>query len=141
MLFRSDVLAVPTIASLSPNPVDAGGAYFLVTMTGTGFVPKSVVNWAGTPLGTTYVSSTQLQAAVTPELRALSGTFPLTVTDPGAAPSNAAPFTVSPVLFTVSPASAPGGGPAVNITATGVGFTRSDVLTFSAAALSTTYVS
>ena len=136
-----DVLAVPTIASLSPNPVDAGGAYFPVTVTGTGFVPKSVVNWAGTPLGTTYVSSTQLQAAVTPELRALSGTFPLTVTDPGVAPSNAAPFTVSPVLFTVGPASAPGGGPAVNITATGVGFTRSDVLTFSAAALSTTYVS
>ena len=136
-----DVLAVPTIASLSPNPVDAGGASFAVTVTGTGFVPKSVVNWAGTPLGTTYVSSTQLQAAITPELRALSGTFPLTVTDPGVAPSNAAPFTVSPVLFTVGPASVPGGGPAVNITAAGVGFTPNDVLTFSAAALSTTYVS
>ena len=73
-----DVLPPPTIASLSPNPVDAGGPYFLLTMTGTGFVPHSVVNWAGAPLGTTYVSSTQLQAAITPELRALSGTFPLT---------------------------------------------------------------
>ena len=48
---------------------------------------------------------------------------------------------MSPVLFTVSPASAAGGGPAVNLTATGVGFTRNDVLTFNAAALSTTYVS
>jgi uncharacterized protein (TIGR03437 family) len=136
-----DVLAAPAITSLSPNPVDAGGEYFRVTVAGTGFVPYSVVNWAGTPLGTTYVSSTQLQAAITPDLRAVSGTFPLTVSDPGVATSNAAPFIVSPVLFTVSPASAPGGGPAVNLTATGVGFTRNDVLTFNAAALATTYVS
>ena len=140
-----EVLAPPTIASLSPNPVDAGGTYFLLTVTGTGFVPHSVVNWAGAPLGTTYVSSTQLQAAITPELRALSGTFPLTVAPPGVAPSDDAPFTVSPVLFTVSPASATGGGAAVNITAAGVGFTHNDVLSFSVGAqqslLSTTYVS
>ncbi len=136
-----NVLAVPAVASLSPNPVDAGGVYFQVTVTGTGFVPRSVVNWAGTPLGTTYVSSTQLQAAITPELRALSGTFLITVTNPGVATSSVAPFTVSPVLFTVSPALAAGRGPAVNLTASGVGFTRNSVLTFSAAALSTTYVS
>ena len=135
-----NVLAVPTVASFSPNPVDAGGAYFQLTVTGTGFVPSCAVNWAGTPLGTVYVGPTQLQVAITPELRALSGTFPLTVTDPGVATSTARSFTVSPVLFTVSPALAAGGGPAVNITATGVGFTRSDVLTFSTAVLSTTYV-
>src|ERR1035438_8428216 len=46
-----------------------------------------------------YVGPTQLQAAITPELRALSGTFPLTVTDPGVATSTARSFTVSPVLF------------------------------------------
>ena len=136
-----DILAVPTIASLSPNPVDAGGVEFLLTLTGSGFVPSSVVNWANTPIGTTYVSSTQLRADITPELRALSGTFPLTVSNSGVARSAAVPFTVSPVLFTVSPASAAAGGPAVNITATGVGFTRNDVLTFNAAALATTYVS
>ncbi len=136
-----DVLAVPAIASLSPNPVDAGGDYFRLTVTGSGFVPHSVVNWAGTPLGTTYVSSSQLQADITPERRALSGTFAITVTDEGIATSNAAQFTVAPVLFTVSPAWAAGGGPAVGITATGVGFTRHDVLTFNAAALSTTSVS
>jgi uncharacterized protein (TIGR03437 family) len=136
-----DVLPLPAVASLSPNPVDAGGVYFRVTVTGSGFVPHSLVNWAGTPLGTTYVSSSQLQADITPDLRALSGTFALTVTDPGIAPSNAAQFTVSPVLFTVSPPWAAGGGPAANITATGVGFTPNDVLTFNAAALSTTFVS
>ena len=136
-----DILAVPTIASLAPNPVDAGGVEFLLTLTGSGFLPASVVNWANTPLGTTYVSSTQLRADITPELRGLSGTFPLVISNSGVARSAAVPFTVSPVLFTVSPASAAAGGPGVNITATGVGFTRYDVLTFNAAALATTYVS
>jgi uncharacterized protein (TIGR03437 family) len=135
------VLAVPVIATLSPSPVDAGGVEFLLTVTGSGFVPHSVVNWAGSPLGTTYQSSSQLLADITPQLRILSGTFPLTVTDPGVSTSTVASFTVSPVLFTVSPAAAAGGGPAVNITATGVGFTRSSVLAFSTAALPTSYVS
>ncbi len=101
---------------------------------------SSVVNWAGTPIGTTYLSATQLQAAITPELRALSGSFPVTVADPGVATSNAMPFTVSPVLFSVDPAWAAAGGPAVNLTATGVGFTRNGVLTFNGAVLVTTYV-
>ena len=48
---------------------------------------------------------------------------------------------MSPVLFTMSPAQSASGGPAVNLTASGVGFTRNDVVTFNAAALSTTYVS
>ena len=69
-------LAVPAITSLAPNPVDAGGDYFRATVTGTGFIPTSVVNWAGTPLDTIYVSATQLQAGITPELRTLAGTFP-----------------------------------------------------------------
>src|SRR5665647_1211739 len=65
-----DVLPAPAITSLSPNPVDAGGVYFRLAVNGTGFVARSVVNCAGTPLETIYVSSTQLQAAITPELRA-----------------------------------------------------------------------
>jgi uncharacterized protein (TIGR03437 family) len=136
-----DVLAMPAVASLSPNPVDAGGDYFRMTVAGSGFARSSLVNLGGVPLDTIYVSSTQLQAAITPELRALSGTFPVTVTDPGVATSAAASFTVSPVLFTVNPAQSASGGPAANLTATGVGFTRNDVVTFNAAALSTTYVS
>jgi transketolase len=65
-----DVLPAPTIASLSPNPVDAGGVYFRLAVNGAGFVARKVVNCAGTPLDTIYVGSTQLQAAITPELRA-----------------------------------------------------------------------
>lgn len=139
------VRAAPTITSASPNPVDAGGAYFLMTLTGTGFTGGSIAKWpGGAQLGTTVGSSTQIQAAITPELRAVSGTFNLTVTDSTGAVSNPYPITISPVLFSVSPAAAVVAGPAVTITATGVGFTRADMLVFNAAGqqspLTTTYV-
>lgn len=136
-----DVLGTPAIASLSPNPVDAGGVEFLLAVNGSGFAAHSVVNWAGGPLGTTFVSDTKLLADITPPLRALSGTFSITVSHPGFATSNTAQFTVSPVLFGINVMSAPAGSPAVNLTVTGAGFTRSSTIIFNAAALPTTYVS
>jgi uncharacterized protein (TIGR03437 family) len=135
------IRAAPTITSASPSPVDAGGAYFLMTLTGTGFTAGSIAKWpGGAQLGTTVVSSTQIQVAITPELRSLSGTFNLTVTDATGAVSNPYPITISPVLFAISPAIAVVGSPAVTITATGVGFTRADMLVFNASPLSTAYI-
>ncbi|HEV3199066.1 MAG TPA: IPT/TIG domain-containing protein [Bryobacteraceae bacterium] len=140
------IRAAPTITSASPSPVDAGGAYFLMTLTGTGFTAGSIAKWpGGAQLGTTVVGSTQIQVAITPELRSLSGTFNLTVTDATGAASNPYPITISPVLFTISPAAAVVASPVVTITAAGAGFTRADVLVFNAAgqqsALTTAYVS
>ena len=79
----------PIITSASPNLIDAGGPYFLMTITGANFAAGASVNLASAALGTTFVSSTQLQAAITPEIRALSGTFNLTVTEPGGITSGA----------------------------------------------------
>ncbi|MEO8369287.1 MAG: IPT/TIG domain-containing protein, partial [Candidatus Solibacter sp.] len=134
-----DVLGIPTIASLSPNPVDAGGVFFSLTVNGNGFVPSSVVNLGGVALDTTYLGATQLLGAVPPELRALAGTYPITVTHPGVAASAAAFFTVSPVLFALEPRSTPGTGPATTITVTGAGFTRNSVVAFNGTTLTTTY--
>jgi uncharacterized protein (TIGR03437 family) len=139
-----DIRTAPVITSASPSLIDAAGPYFLMNVTGTGFHPGSVVNWPGAALGTTFVSSTQLAAAITPEARSLSGTFNLTVTDPVGATSNPYPITLSPVLFAISPPSAAAAGPAVTITATGAGFTRNSILVFNAwgqqSQLATTYV-
>ena len=104
-----DVLGTPAITSFSPNPVDAGGVEFLLSVNGSGFAAHSVVNWAGVPLGTTFVSDTKLLADITPALRALSGTFSITVSHPGFATSNTAQVTVSPVLFGINVTSAPAG--------------------------------
>src|SRR5260370_24855432 len=88
---------VPSITSATPNLIDAGGPYFLITVNGSGFASGAVLKWAGTSLNTTFVSSTQLKAAITPELRAYSIKFNLTVTDSGGIVSGSYPITVSPV--------------------------------------------
>ncbi len=141
-----EVHASPVLSSATPNPIDAGGGYFLLNVTGSGFAPGVVVNWTnGVALGTNCLSPTQVQAAITPELRTLAGAFPLTVSDPATgATSGAYSLIVAPVLFDVSPAAAATGSPAVTITATGAGFTNSTTLSMALAGkvtpLATTYV-
>jgi uncharacterized protein (TIGR03437 family) len=134
------IRTLPAIVSATPSPIDAGGPFFQLTVTGTSFVPDSTVIWAGSRLATTFVSPTKLQAAITPDLRSVSGTFNLTVGDSTGATSNSYPITVSPVLFSISPAASVAAGPPVTITATGVGFTSNSVLLFQQSPLATTYL-
>ncbi|MBA3912857.1 MAG: VCBS repeat-containing protein [Acidobacteriales bacterium] len=67
---------------LVPPAVAPGGPDFTLTVNGTGFVTGSVVQWNGSPLATTYVSETQLTAAVPSADIAHSGTFAVTVRSP-----------------------------------------------------------
>jgi hypothetical protein len=55
----------PTIVQMTPGSAVAGSAAFTMTVTGTNFVPASVVQFNGSARTTTFVSSTQLQAAIT----------------------------------------------------------------------------
>lgn len=55
---------VPTLTSLSPTSVDAGGPSFTLTVTGTGFVAYSRILWNGSYLSTTLVDSSTLTATV-----------------------------------------------------------------------------
>ena len=55
----------PTITQMTPGSAVAGSAAFTMTLTGTNFVPASVVQFNGSTRTTTFVSSTQLQAAIT----------------------------------------------------------------------------
>jgi len=115
--------AAPSITGASPNPIDAGGVYFLLNVTGTGFVPGSVVNWTQSPLTTTYVSATQLQAPVTPDMRKLSGNYNINVINPDRSVSNSFAVSIRPVLFTVTPPAVLAGSPGLTLTAKGLGFT------------------
>ncbi len=49
---------------LVPDAVAPGGPAFTLTVNGTGFVSGATVNWNGAPLTTTFVSQSQLTAAV-----------------------------------------------------------------------------
>lgn len=65
---------VPTISSLYPNTKTTGAGSFALTVTGANFTSGSTVQWNGTGLTTTYVSSSQLQAAVDGTRIATAGT-------------------------------------------------------------------
>lgn len=54
----------PAIVSLNPNTARAGDPAFSLTVTGRGFVNGSRVRWGGADRATTFVSSTQLLAAI-----------------------------------------------------------------------------
>jgi len=73
---------IPSITQLNPNAATAGGAAFVLTVNGTNFGTKAVVNWNGAAQTTTYVSGTQLTASVPATMIAASGTVQITVTNP-----------------------------------------------------------
>jgi hypothetical protein len=76
---------MPAISQLNPDSATAGGEAFSLTVTGSNFGTKAVVNWNGTAQtsNTTYVSGTQLTVAVPASLIENSGTVQITVTNPG----------------------------------------------------------
>jgi hypothetical protein len=74
---------------LSPTAVVTGGAQFTLTVNGAGFVSGATVNWNGSPLATTFVSSSQLTAIVPAANIASASTASVTVINPGPSrPSN-----------------------------------------------------
>jgi hypothetical protein len=86
----------PTLSSLSPSSTAAGSAAFTLTVTGTNFVNGSTVLWNGSARTTTFVSSTQLSAAITAADVSAAGSATVTVTNPsGGGTSNALTFTIS----------------------------------------------
>jgi len=87
---------VPTITSLSPASATVGGLDFTLTVTGTNFVPSSVVRWNGAARATTYVSATQLRATIPATDLLTAGTAQVTVFNPppGGGTSNSVGFAV-----------------------------------------------
>jgi len=81
---------VPTISSLNPLSTTVGGPAFTLTVTGTNYVPGSVVQWNGADRATTYVSATQLTAVIPATDLLTAGTARVTVfnSPPGGGMSN-----------------------------------------------------
>ena len=76
---------IPILTSVTPTGFSEGTT--TVTVAGSEFVYGAQISWNGTPVTTTYVSSTQLVA----EIAAPNpGTFPLLVTNPNPGSANSA---------------------------------------------------
>jgi hypothetical protein len=75
---------MPAISQLAPTTAPAGGAAFTLTVNGTNFSSKSVVNWNGTAqtTNTTFVSANQLMVTVPASDIATAGSVSITVTNP-----------------------------------------------------------
>jgi hypothetical protein len=88
---------VPVLSGLNPTSATEGDPPFTLTATGTNFVLSSVVQWNGVARPTTYVSATELRAAVPASDIAAPGTATVTVVNPapGSATSNAKDFAVN----------------------------------------------
>jgi hypothetical protein len=135
----------PTIGSLSSNSAIAGSTPFTLTVTGTNFLASSKV-WWGTEqasLTTTYVSPTQLTAAVTSTELAQPGTPGVTVQNGSATAVSGAPtFTVSaPQITSLSSNSAVAGSAPFTLTVNGSNFLYGSTVYWGVTPLTTTYVS
>ncbi len=140
---------LPVISSVSASTTGmAATPYcspngFTLTVNGTNFTNDSVVNWTsaangssnGAARATTFVSSTQLTAAILPSDAAFPGTAGVSVTAPSG-PSNTLPFTMttpatslpSPSIISISQSLAsqiPAVGTATSVPAGSPAFTLS----------------
>lgn len=99
---------MPTIAQLNPDAITAGGNAFMLTINGSNFSTKAVVNWNGIAQSsnTTYVTGNQLSVAIPASLIAASGMVQITVTNPASNGTGMYPGTLavtsSPVSFTIN---------------------------------------
>src|SRR6266513_1581015 len=137
---------MPTVGSLNPTSITAGNAAFMLSVTGTGFVSTSTVQWNGSARVTTYVSGTQLQATITAADLATASTVNVTVSSPvpGGGVSAAVTFTIDnpiPTLASFNPNSAFAGGPSFTLNLTGTNFVSTSSVLWNGSSRTTTFVS
>lgn len=102
---------LPVLSVIMPDTANAGTAGFTLTATGSDFVPSSIVQWSGNARATTFVSSTELRAAISAVDIQVAANVPVTVFTP--APGGG---TSAPLNFFVNPAAPPPPGVNAGVT-------------------------
>jgi uncharacterized protein (TIGR03437 family) len=145
-LVGNGLAPVPVLSSLSPNNVPTGSGAVTLTVQGSNFIANSVVQWNGSARPTTFVSSTQLTAAIPATDLVSGGSFPLTILNPspGGGPSNAVAITVAnrmPAVSSLSPTSALVGASGFQLTVSGSSFVVGSVVRWNGNDRNTSFVS
>lgn len=104
--------AVPTLTSIAPSSVVANSGAFTLTATGQGFINGSTVQWNGANRPTTFVSPTQLTAAISAADVATAGTAQVTVVTSAPGGGTSAPRSFSITAGPLPPG--PSGPPTVS---------------------------
>lgn len=137
---------VPSITSLSPPSVYAGGPSFTLTVNGTGFISSTVIFWSpfDPPLTTTYVSNTQVTALV-PAAYITNPTSDYVYAynpPPGGGNSSSVIFyivSLDPSISSVAPNAVVAGSGATQLTVTGSNFMDGASVLWNNKKLPTTY--
>ncbi len=134
---------------ISPSSLNVGStSSATITVTGSGFVPASVVSLGGSARATTYVNATTLTFTATVADQAKTGNFAVLVSNPAPGGGSSPVATLSivtppttPVITAISPTSIVAGSAVTTIEITGTGFTAGTVAQFNGTALPTSYTS
>lgn len=137
---------LPSLSGISPANVLAGSSDFTLTVTGSSFVPTSVVQVNGAAQPTTFISGTQLSATVSASEVAVGAYLSVTVSNPapGGGSSGTLTLTVNnplPSVSDVSPNPVVSTGNTFTVSVSGIGFVGTSVVQFDGAPLPTTFVS
>ena len=136
----------PGAITLAPTSVIAGTGTAQITVTGSNFVPATVVYVNGQPRTTTYVSATQLIASLTSADLATAGALAIVATNPGPGGGSTAPASLpvnnpAPGSITVTPNLVmTGTATETPITITGANFVSSTVVQINGTGRPTTYI-
>jgi hypothetical protein len=137
---------VPILSSIAPTSATVGGPALTLTVNGLNFVSGSTVQWNNSARSTTYVSGTQLTAAIPAGDLVAVGNAQVSVVNPapGGGTSSAITFTIQnaiPVVSSLSPSSAVAGGPAFDLAVNGSGFVSGATVQWNGASRPTAFVS
>ncbi len=133
----------PVISSLSPASATAGGAAFTLTINGSNFVSGATAYLDTTALTTTYISSTQLTAAVPANLISAMGLAVVTVTSSGGSSAGSS-FAINPAvpaISSLSPSAATVASAGFTLIVNGSSFVSGATVNWGSTALTTTYIS
>ncbi len=137
---------VPVISGLSPVSIVAGNQSFTLIINGSGFVRQSAVRWNGEARTTTFVSATQLRAAIPASDLTATGVAAITVfnPEPGGGESNRVNFAINnptPTITSLSHGFTTSGEPGFTLTINGSNFLAESVGRWNGADRVTIFVS
>lgn len=134
-----------SITTLNPaNAVVNTQTEIILGITGSGFVPSSIVKFNGAALTSTFQSATQLSARIPVNVLTTAGRFSITVESGQNVVSIPSTFEVrnpTPSLTTVAPTSIASGSGATVVTLDGTGFVSGSEVFSGTTPLATTFVS
>jgi hypothetical protein len=133
----------PVVGNLSPAGTTAGGAAFILLLSGNGFTQNSIVTFNGNHVPSAFLSSTQVQANIPASAIAAAGSFLVAVANPGENPTAVVSFIVNnpvPQENSLSPASGTAGSAALTLKVIGTDFNLSSQIWVNNAPRPTTFV-